>query len=333
MKHQSQHAHHKKRHRVFGFISNVKAKTYEKASKKKHRNKTPVFMQNYQRKDYAYTTWFFLQRCKTHDFNKNPYLNALRLAKHQREAIRRDRREVLSVLVPTLISYCDFSPTSPYLFEVRANVEHIAKMCNQAYQSWDDKNLKSRVRYDTVRGALEMLENAELITVLREYDKQGRKHKAMRIWLNVEFFLMFGITEPQLRKILVDFHKYQFVNNRDNKNFEHYQKHLDKLEHKGVADIKNNHSLRNLLIKRRRDFLGEHIIKFISQRKPADYLAFNIETDIFKPCFRSFADCNSPEEVRKLQMRLFKKEEQRRRARLKAANDIAYRKAQMLAYL
>ena len=321
-----------KKLRTFGFTSTLKAKIYDKANKKKHRNKTPVFMQNYQHKDYAYTTWFFLQRCETHDFNKNPYLNALRLANYERETIRRDRREVLTVLVPTLISYCDFSPTSSYLFEVRASVEHIAKMCNQTYESWDNKAGKSRVRYDTVRGALEMLEAAELITVLREYDKQGRKHKAMRIWLNVEFFLMFGITEKELRKLLVDFHKYQFVNNKLDKTFKEYEKHLAKLEHKGVADIKNQHALRNLLIKRRKDLLGEHIIKFVSQRKPTDYLSFDIESDLFKPCFRSFADCNTPEEVHKLQKRLWDKERIRERARLKAANDRAYRQALMQSY-
>lgn len=321
-----------KKLRTFGFISTLRAKIYDKANKKKHRNKTPVFMQNYQRKDYAYTTWFFLQRCETHDFNKNPYLNALRLANYERETIRRDRREVLTVLVPTLISYCDFSPTSSYLFEVRASVEHIAKMCNQTYESWDNKAGKSRVRYDTVRGALEMLEAAELITVLREYDKQGRKHKAMRIWLNVEFFLMLGVSEKELRKLLVDFHKYQFLNNRLDKTFKEYEKHLAKLEHKGVADIKNQHALRNMLIKRRKDLLGEHIIQFVSQRKPTNYLSLDIDGDVFKPCFRSFADCNTPEEVRKLQKRLLDKERIRERARLKAANDRAYRKALMQSY-
>lgn len=322
-----------KRHRIFGYTSTLKATVYHKANKKKHRNKTPIFMQNYQRKDYAYTTWFFLQRCESHNLNKNPYLNALRLARNERETIRRDRREVLSVLIPTLISYCDFSPASPYLFEVRANVEHLAKMCNQTYLSWDAKAGKSRTRCDTVRGALEMLEAAELITVLREYDKIGRKQKAMRIWLNVEFFLMFGITEKQLRKLIVDFHKYQFINNRLNKTFKDYEKHLAKLENKGVADIKNHHALRNLLIKRRKDFLGEHIIQFVSQRKPTNYLSLDIESDVFKPCFRSFDECNTPEEVHKLKKRLWDKERLRERARIKAANDIAYRKAQYKSYI
>ena len=55
---------------------------------------------------------------------------------------------------------------------------------------------------------------------------------------------MFNITEKELRKILVDFHKYQFVNNRVNQTFERYKKHLDKLENKGVAGIKQHHSLK-----------------------------------------------------------------------------------------
>ncbi|WP_233138893.1 hypothetical protein [Aggregatibacter actinomycetemcomitans] len=118
----------KKINRTFGFKSSKRAVNYEKAAKKKHRNLTPFFTQNLQSREFAYTTWFFLQRCETHNFNKNPYLNALRLSKYQRETIRRERREVLSVLLPTLITYCDFSPASDYLFEVRANVEHIANM-------------------------------------------------------------------------------------------------------------------------------------------------------------------------------------------------------------
>ena len=83
----------KKINRTFGFKSSKRAVNYEKAAKKKHRNLTPFFTQNLQSREFAYTTWFFLQRCETHNFNKNPYLNALRLSKYQREAIRRERRE------------------------------------------------------------------------------------------------------------------------------------------------------------------------------------------------------------------------------------------------
>lgn len=323
----------KTKRRVFGYRSTLKAKEYKKANVRKHRNKIPQFLLNHQPKEYAYTAWFFLQRFKKHNFNKNAYLNALRLANYQRETIRLDRCEVLSVLVPTLIAYCDFSPANDYLFEVRANVEHLAQMCNQSYLYWDKKEGKRRTRYDTVRKALLMLEDAGLITVLRQFDKKGRKHKPMRIWLNVEFFLMFNVTEQQLKKLLIRFHKYQFINNRLGENFKAYQRHLEKLEHKGVADIKQNHSLRNLLIKRRKDLFGERVIQFLAQRKPPHYLEMEIETDIRKPCFRSIEECNSPEEVHRLRKRLHQRDELRRRARSQPANDVAYLNAVLASYI
>lgn len=323
----------KKSPRVFGHTVAVTATVYEKASKQKHRNKIPVFMQNYQRKDYPYSTWYLLKLCEKHDFNLNPYLNALRLAKGEKETIRLERREMLSVLCPTLIAYCNLSPVAEHLFEVQASVEHLAKMCNQNYESWDNKTGKHRTRCDTVRNALDMLEEAELITVLRQYDKKGRKYKPMRIWLNIEFFLMFGITEHKLRTLVVNYHKYQFINNQLGRTFKAYQKHLDKLETKGVADIKSNYALNNLLIKRRKAFLGEKIIKFVSQRKPSNYLSLDIESDVFKPCFRSFNDCNSPEEVWKLKKRLFDRERLRAQARQKSAEAIIFRQALTQSYI
>lgn len=321
----------KSKKRTFDFKLNKQANIYEKAIKRKHRNLTPFFAQNLQNKEFAYTTWYFLQRCETHNVNKNVFLNALRLAKNERESIRLERREILDVLLPTLITYCDFSPSSEYLFEVRANVEHIAKMCNQAYESWSNSAHRGRVRYDTILNAIKMLEDAELITVARKYDRSGRKYMPMRIFLNVEFFLMFNITETQLRKLIVNFHKYQFINNKINKTFKNYEKHLFKLEQKGVAEL--NYSLKNMLIKMRKDFLGSKIIAFVSQKKPQNYQELNIESDIFKPCFRSFNDCNNTEEVKKLRERILIKQELREKARLKAANDIAYRKAKDLHYL
>lgn len=103
-------------------------------------------MQNYQRKDYAYTTWFFLQRCGNHDFNKNPYLNALRLAKYERETIRRDRREVLTVLVPTLISYCDFSPKALICLRCVRMLNISLKCAIKPMNRLDNKAGKSPVR-------------------------------------------------------------------------------------------------------------------------------------------------------------------------------------------
>ena len=82
-----------------------------------------------------------------------------------------------------------------------------------------------------------------------------------------------------------------------------------------------------MLIKRRKDLLGERMIKFVAQRKPVDYKSFDIESDVFKPCFRSYADCTTLEEVHKLRKRLFAKEQIRLQAKLKSANDTTYREA------
>lgn len=309
----------------FTFKSTRKAKNYCIANKRKHRNKTPFFKLNDRKKSYGYTQWFFIKRCETHNFNANKFLTALRMVLKQRLTIRRERIEALEVLSLLLLTYCDFSPASEYLFEVRATLGRLAKMGNFSYIYYDKIEDKVRERYDSLLGALEMLEQAELITICRQYDKEERKHKPMRIWLNPEFLLMFGVTEQQLRKMLVDFHKYQYVKNQLDQTFAEYQKHLEMLENYGIADLSKNYSLRNLLKKKRKDLLGEHIIKFVSQRKPANYLSFEVETNVFKPCFRSFDDCTSPEELNKLRERLLNKERIRERARLKAQNDSLYR--------
>lgn len=320
----------KKINRVFGFKLNKTAKKYDKANKRKHRNVTPYFAQNYQGKEYAYTTHFFLQRCETFDPQKCKFLIAVREAKFQRTSIRLERRELLLVLFPTLISYCDFSLSNPYLFEVRANVEHIATMCRQLYTYTDPTTKKTRNRYDTVLNAIEMLEEAELIKVAREYDKRGRRYKPMRIWLNVEFFLSLGVTEVELRNILAKFHKYQYRNNSFNQNYQNYEKHVARLNHKGVADVEKQYSLKNLLIKERKALLGEKLMKFVAT--PNNATEYNAEDDDVQSCFRSPKYCTTSLEIAKLRKRLEERSLRRQRIREKAANDIAYRKWQLQSY-
>lgn len=314
--------------RVYQAHFDVEAKVYDRAEKRKHRNTTPNYIFNYQKKEksYPYTTWFFLQRLSIHDFKLNPYLCALRMAQGK-GAIRSERRESLKALCAVMLTYVDMSPARPYLFEVRASIEELADKSHLTYMYWDNVKGKHRLRYDIALNTLKMLEEAELVTVVREYDRVGRQHKPSRIFLNVEFFLMLGVTEKELRKILLDFHKNQYVKNNLNQSFISYKKHLDRLEQKNVANLENHHALRNMLIKRRKDLLGERMIKFVAQLKPVDYKSFDIESDVFKPCFRSYADCTTLEEVHKLRKRLLAKEQIRLQAKLKSANDTTYREA------
>ncbi|MFC1040017.1 RepA family replication protein [Pasteurella multocida] len=313
-----------KKHLTFGFKCNTNAKEYEKAIVRKHRNTTPFFRLNFQNREFAYTQKVFLDLSSKHDLSRNRYLNALRIARYQRETIRKESREVMEVLIPTLISYCDMNLNSEFLFEVQANVEHIAKMCNQTYE-YKDSNGYVRVRYDTITNALNTFDEAGLITILREKDKVSGKNKAMRIWLNPEFFLMLGVSLKELRRKLLKYHKYQYQNNNLDKTRAAYQKHLMKIEHKNIASMKSNYKLRSLLLERKKNLLGEKTLEFVKQRKPINYRDFDIESDIFKPCFRTFEDCNTPEEIEKLRQRLYMRSLLREQARTKAQNNKLYK--------
>ncbi|WP_371694993.1 replication protein [Pasteurella multocida] len=313
-----------RKHLTFGFKFNTSAKEYDQAVTRKHRNATPFFRLNLQNREFTYTQKVFLDLSLQHDLLRNRYLNALRIARYQRETIRKDSREVMEVLIPTLIAYCDMSLTSEFLFEVQANVEHIAQMCNQTYQYQDSKGYM-RVRYDTITNALNTFDEAGLITILREKNKVSGKNKAMRIWLNPEFFLMLGVSLKELRKKLLKYHKYQYQNNKLEQARVAYQKHLMKIEHKNVASMKSNYKLRSLLLERKKNLLGEKTLEFVQQRKPLNYRDLDIESDVFKPCFRTFEDCNTPQEIEKLRQRLYMRSLLREQAKTKAQNDRLYK--------
>lgn len=301
-----------------------KAKIYSLQTCKKHRNNPPRFMKAIKGKDFTYTQKILLNRAYQHDSNRNPYFRALRRAKFQRLRIRSERREALHVLIPVLINFCDFSLTREYLFEIKTDLATIAKHCGQHYK-YIDKNGNERDRYDTVNNAIKMLEEAELITVLREMDKTVGKQKAMRIWLNPEFFLMLGFSEAELRKIMLRYHKYQFINNKLDELDAYHKAHLERLKHSNVADISKKYSLHNHLKNIRKKFLGERVLKYVAQRKPIDFNDQVVTTYLFTPCFKSFADCNSEDEIEMLRNRILmrkvlrdKERERRRQSRLLA---------------
>ncbi|TNH04060.1 replication protein [Testudinibacter sp. TR-2022] len=295
--------------------SSIKAaKVYQKQRCKKHRNNQPRFVKELAGKDFSYTQKLLLNRAYKHDFNRNQFLIALRKAKQQRLKIRSDRREVLAVLIPVLINFCDLSLNRTYLWEIKTDLATIAKECGQCYR-YIDKNDNVRERYDTVNNAIKMLEDAELITVLREMDKTVGKQKAMRIWLNAEFFIMLGFTETQLRKIMLRYHKYQFINNKLDSLDEYHKQHIARLEASNVASMHNKYKLHTKLSNIRRRFLGDTIIQYVAQRKPIDYKDQVISTYPFVPCFKSEADCANDKEVELLRIRLLNKAMAREKAK------------------
>ncbi|HII3761618.1 hypothetical protein ACFGWE_10660 [Pasteurella multocida] len=190
-----------------------------------------------------------------HNWNKNRYLRDLRKRKKQKLSIRSERRETLQALAYELIAFADYSIDSDYLFEVMTNVETLAKNIRQlhVYPS-------GRKSYDPVTKALRMLEEANLLIILRELDHETKQRKAMRIWLKPEFFYAFGFTHSRLRQKVKNLHKYRAKNGLlvEAKNI--YKSHVQRLKYSNVADISEKYALKNLLLKIKNDFLSKETI-------------------------------------------------------------------------
>ncbi|MFC1098390.1 hypothetical protein ACFGZK_11050 [Pasteurella multocida] len=204
-----------------------------------------------------------------HDWNKNVYLRELRKRKKQKLSIRSERRETLQALANELIAYTDYSIDSDYLFEVMTNVETLAKNIRQLhiYPS-------GRKAYDPVTNALKMLEEANLLIILRELDYETKQRKAMRIWLKPEFFYAFGFTQARLRQKIKNLHKYRAKKGLliDSKNI--YKTHVQRLKYSNVADISEKYALKNLLLKIKNNFLSKESIANLEKTPEKDNSIF-----------------------------------------------------------
>ncbi|MFC1185407.1 hypothetical protein ACFGXE_10665 [Pasteurella multocida] len=220
--------------------------------KRVHRNHIPVIRKN--------AIKFALGKeisaaLNCHDWNKNRYLRDLRRYKKQKLSIRSERRETLQALAYELIAFADYSIDSDYLFEVMTNVETLAKNIRQlhVYPS-------GRKAYDPVTKALRMLEEANLLIILRELDHETKQRKAMRIWLKPEFFYAFGFTQSRLRQKIKNLHKYRVKKDLLVQAKNIYKNHIQKLKYSNVADISEKYALKNLLLKIKNDFLSKETI-------------------------------------------------------------------------
>ncbi|HDR0678648.1 TPA: hypothetical protein QBZ85_001929 [Pasteurella multocida] len=221
-------------------------------STKVHRNHIPVIRKNAIKFALGKEISAALNH---HNWNKNIYLRDLRKRKKQKLSIRSERRETLQALAYELIAFADYSIDSDYLFEVMTNVETLARNIRQlhVYPS-------GRKSYDPVTKALKMLEEANLLIILRELDHETKQRKAMRIWLKPEFFYAFGFTHSRLRQKVKNLHKYRAKKGLlvDAKNI--YKSHIQRLKYSNVADISEKYALKNLLLKIKNDFLSKETI-------------------------------------------------------------------------
>lgn len=213
----------------------------------------------------------FAAALKLHDWNRNPHIYNLRCERNQRVSVRSERRETWHVLALAIIANVDYAPNEESLFEVMCPVETLAAQCGQLYQYED-----GRKSYDPVLHALHDWEAANLIIVHRDFDREAKQHKAMRIWLRPEFFAGLGFSLTALRDIVNRFRRWMERKGLREDYQKRHARHVLRLSRSNVATLDNRHALKNLLKKLRNLVLGDdealrrekqHIEKALKEKK------------------------------------------------------------------
>lgn len=206
-----------------------------------------------------------------HDWNRNPHIYNLRCERNQRVSVRSERRETWYALALAMIANADYNPDSEALFEVMCPVETLAAQCGQLHQYEN-----GRKSYDPVLHALHDWEAANLIIIHRDFDREAKQYKAMRIWLRPEFFAGLGFDLAALRDIVTRFRRWMERKGLRDEYQKRYARHVLRLSRSNVASLDNRHALKNLLKKLRRLVTGDdealesekkHLEKALKEKK------------------------------------------------------------------
>lgn len=183
----------------------------------------------------------------------------------RRASIRLEREQTLNALVSAMIYRCDYSPDALYLFEVKASTEELAKMIGQlhAYDECYDAQASNQYRHgrlscDPVHRAMDDLEAAKMIVVVREFDKETKTSKAKRIFLRPEFFQGFGFTMKDTSKMLASAKKWQEKQGLTKTLKEKRQLETLRLAKSDRIASLNRPALKNLLTRLKRQFKEEN---------------------------------------------------------------------------
>ena len=188
----------------------------------------------------------FAAALSRHDWNRNPHIHNLRCERNQRVSVRSERRETWYVLALAMIANADYNPDSEALFEVMCPVETLAAQCGQLHQYES-----GRKSYDPVLHALHDWEAANLVIIHRDFDREAKQYKAMRIWLRPEFFAGLGFGLAALRDIVTRFRRWMERKGLREEYQQRYARHVLRLSRSNVASLDNRHALKNLLKKLR----------------------------------------------------------------------------------
>ncbi len=197
-------------------------------------------------------------KVKDHDWHYNNDLISLRRELKIRIHARSELCETLNVLSSALIVHCNLNLYSEYLFEIKVPFEIIASSINMLHIYEN-----GRKSYDPPLHALRVLEKLKYLIVLRTKDPDTGHNKPLRIWLTKKFFTSRGITLRKLRFFLYKYENWIIRNNLTNNFLSYRNKHLLKMRIIGI-DLLKFPSLRNLLIKIKKNILGDKFINKIN---------------------------------------------------------------------
>lgn len=227
--------------------------TLRKGLSKIHRRYTPAFDTSKQPKGIEAQLFACI---RNHDWNRNQALIALRqkgytpfsrqfdpnfIPQPRRLGVRSESREALTAMAFALAANCDYTPSNEYMFEITVPFEDIARQMGVLH-----KYENGRVACDIAYHALRVTEEMGHAIVVREFDKDSRQYKPMRIFLTVEFFTSKGISLDHLKNMLTRFQAWTRKHGLTQSLKERNERHLLRLERLNLG-IEKRHSLKKLL--------------------------------------------------------------------------------------
>lgn len=128
----------------------------------------------------------------------------------RRLSIRVEREQTIRCLLKAILNNVEYSPNATFLFECMSSIEELAKQIGQlheyepGYDATEDSigHRHGRKAYDPVLGALDDLEAAGLMLVVRGWDKETKQYKASRIFLMPKLFQSLGMTAKETKYLL-----------------------------------------------------------------------------------------------------------------------------------
>lgn len=214
-----------------------------------------------------------------HDINSNPYIRKVRKAKKQRLNVRDEREEIFNAAVIAFVKHCEISIYEECLFEVKAPLKQIAMELGL---------ISKNGRYDRLNRLIDMMEEAGMVVVMHEFDKERYKQKAVRIFLLPDFFYSLGHTPESLKKMVAATNLHLIKKGSKNSLAERAKAHEERLKDLNVADMRANpkNAEKYALLKRAKDdFLNDKVFRNLQNKSVKIERKAQLERDKTKADF------------------------------------------------